>query len=112
MPIVIHVNFQWFHRVGCLPKFGSRSRNSLQYQTRQRISAASGPKCTILWDLWGRHCCLTSFFPIVNTCLRCEDIAGQSCATSSKWRFFGNLCVLYLQPAGYNTFQTCILPSH
>jgi len=28
-------------------------------------------------DMWRRYCCLTSFFPIVDTCLRCEDIARQ-----------------------------------
>jgi len=31
-------------------------------QTRQQISAASGPKFTILWGLVRRHCCLTSLF--------------------------------------------------
>jgi len=27
---------------------------------------------------WMRYYCLTSFFPIVDTCLSCEDIAPQS----------------------------------
>ena len=31
--------------------------------------------------------CLTSFFPIVDTCLSCEDIARQSCAMVPRWRF-------------------------
>ena len=31
-------------------------------QTPEPISAASGPKFTILWDMWRRYCCLTSFF--------------------------------------------------
>jgi len=31
-------------------------------------------------DIWTRYRCLTGFFPIVNTCLCCEDIARQSCA--------------------------------
>jgi len=26
-------------------------------------------------------------FPIVDTCLSCEDIAGQSCAMVPRWRF-------------------------
>ena len=38
-------------------------------------------------DMWRRYCCLTSFFPIVNTCLSCEDIARQSCAMVPRWRF-------------------------
>ena len=32
-------------------------------------------------DMRGRHCCLTSFFLIVDTCLSCEDIARQRCTT-------------------------------
>jgi len=31
-------------------------------QTNQTISAASGPKFTILWGIWRTYCCLTSFF--------------------------------------------------
>jgi len=27
------------------------------------------------------------FFPIVDTCLSCEDTARQSCAMVPKWRF-------------------------
>ena len=38
-------------------------------------------------DMWRRYCCLTSFFPIVDTCLSCEDIARQSCAMVPRWRF-------------------------
>ena len=48
-------------------------------QTRQQISAVSGSKFTILSGMWGRHCCLTSFLPIVDACLSCEDIARQTC---------------------------------
>jgi len=42
-------------------------------------------------DMWGRYCCLTSFFPIVDTCLGCEDIARQSWAMVPRWRFFGDV---------------------
>jgi len=38
-------------------------------------------------DMWRTYCCLTSFFPIVDTCLSCEDIARQSCAMVPRWRF-------------------------
>jgi len=41
-------------------------------------------------DMWRRHCCLTSFFPIVDTCLSCEDIARQSCAMVPRWQIFGS----------------------
>jgi len=40
--------------------------------------------------MWRRYCCLTSFFPIVDICLRCEDIARQICAMARKWRIFGD----------------------
>jgi len=33
---------------------------------------------------------LNKFFPIVNTCLRCEDTAQQSCAVVPRWRFFAS----------------------
>jgi len=59
-------------------------------QTPETISAASGPKFTILRDMWRRYCCLTSFFPIVETCLSCEDIVRQSCGMVPRWRFFAS----------------------
>ena len=30
---------------------------------------------------------LNKFFPIVDTCIICEDIARQSCAMVPRWRF-------------------------
>ena len=42
-----------------------------------------------------RYCCLTSFFPIVNTCLSCEDIAWQSCGIVPRWQFLAT----FLGPA-------------
>ena len=44
-------------------------------------------------DMWRRYCCLTSFFPIVDMCLSCEDIAGQSCMMVRRWQLFSDfLC--------------------
>jgi len=40
---------------------------------------------------WRRYCCLTSFFPIVDTCLSCKDIVRLSCAMVCRWRIFGNI---------------------
>jgi len=37
----------------------------------------------------------TSYFPIVDTCLSCEDIARQSCAMVPRWRFLAT----FLGPA-------------
>jgi len=39
-------------------------------------------------DQWRRYCCFTSFFPIVDMCLSCKDMARQSCAIVPRWRFF------------------------
>jgi len=39
-------------------------------------------------DMWKRYCCLTSFFPIVDKFLRCEDIVQQSCAMVPRCRLF------------------------
>jgi len=50
----------------------------------QLLEGRSSPFCG---DMYGRYCCLTSFFPIVDTCLSCEDIARQSCGMVPRWRF-------------------------
>jgi len=78
-------------------------------QTGKPISAVSGPKFTILC---GTSCCLTSFFPIVDTYLSCEDITRQSCAMVPRWQFLATFCVLCFQRAACSTFQTCILNSY
>jgi len=31
-----------------------------------------------------------NFFPIVDTCLSCEDIARQNCGMVPRWRLFGD----------------------
>jgi len=33
---------------------------------------------------------LNNFFPIVDMCLSCEDIARQSCGMVPRWRLFGD----------------------
>ena len=33
---------------------------------------------------------LKKFFPIVDTCLSCKDMARQSCAMVPRWRFFAS----------------------
>jgi len=56
-------------------------------QTGQPISAASRPKFTILWGHVEDILLLNKFFPIVGTCLSCEDTARQSYAIVPRWRF-------------------------
>ena len=59
---------------GC-PKLVNRS---------QPLVGQSSPYCG---DMWRTYCYLTGFFPNVDTCLRCKDIARQSCAMVPTWRF-------------------------
>ena len=72
----------------------AKTRNPLKFagvpQTTGSISAASGPKFTILWGHMGEILLLNSFFPIVDMCLNCEDIARQICETVRIWRLFGD----------------------
>ena len=47
-------------------------------------------------DMWRTYRCLTSFFPIVDTCLICEDIARWSCVIVPRWRFLATfLCPVF-----------------
>ena len=59
---------------GC-PKLPNRS---------QLLVGRSSPYCEDIWR------CLTTFFPIVDTCLSCKDTARQSCVTVPRWRIFGD----------------------
>jgi len=54
--------------------------------------ATSEPKFTILWRYLEDILLLNKFFfQIVDTCLSCEDIARQSCATVPRWWFLATL---------------------
>jgi len=59
-------------------------------QTPEPISAVSGQKFTILSGHVEEVLLLKKFFPIVDTCLSCEDMARQSCAMVPRWRFFAS----------------------
>jgi len=86
-----------WNMMGC-PKPANRS---------QPLVGRSSPYCK---DIGRRYCCLTMFFPIVDTCLSCEAIARQSCAMVLRWRFFAS-CISS-DRAACSTFQTCILDWH
>jgi len=90
---------------------GAKAQNPLKFagvpQPRQQISAVSAmvPRwrsSPYYEDMWRTYRCLTSFFPIVDTCLSCEDIARQSRAMVPRWRLFGS-CISNEQ------FHTCII---
>jgi len=103
-----------YTRVPC--SNAAKTRNPLKLagvpQATGPISVASGPKFTILWRHVEETLLLNNFFPIVDTCLSCEDIARQSCAMVRRWRFLHHFCVMYFQRAACIAFQTCILNSH
>ena len=94
----------------------AKTRNPLKSagvpQTNETITAASGPKFTMLWVHVEEMQLLYKFFPIGDTCLSCEDIARQSCAMVPTWRIFGEFLVLHCQQAACSTFRTCILNLH
>jgi len=69
--------------LGC-PKLTKRS---------QPLVGRSPPYCGVMWR---RYCCFISFFPIVDTCLSCEDIARKNCAMVRIWWFFASfLCPVF-----------------
>jgi len=49
------------------------------------------------------------FFPIVDTCLSCENTAQQNCAIVPRWRF---LRPVFSASRVQYTWETCILNSH
>jgi len=112
----------WTPQFGWRPLLECRAVTMLRRQTRwnyqgvpktnETISAASGPKFTILWGHVEEILLLNKFFLIVDTCLSCEDIAWQSCAMVPRWRFWQLFCVLHLQRVACSTFQTWILNLH
>ena len=73
----------------------------------QPLVGWSSPYCGNMW-----RTCLTSYFPIVDMCLSCEDIARQSCAMVPRWRFAATFLRPVFQRAACSRFQTCILNSH
>jgi len=87
----------------------AKTRNPLKFagvsQTNETISAASGPKFTILWGHVEEILLLNKFFLIVDTCLSCEDIVRQSCAMVPRLPIFGDFLVLHLQRAACTHFR-------
>jgi len=71
-----------------------RCETGLNLQGCSKLTKWSQPlvgRSSPYWeDMWRRYCCLTCFFPIVDTCLSCEDIARQSCGMVTRWRFFAS----------------------
>ena len=72
----------------------AKTRNQLKFagcpkapKLVKRSQPSVGRSSPYREDMWRRYCCLTSFFPIVDTWLRSEDIARQICGMVLRWRF-------------------------
>jgi len=69
----------------------AKTRNPLKFAGCLKLPDRSQPlvgrRSPYYEDLWRTYCCLTSLFPIVDTCLSCEDIARQICTMVPRWRF-------------------------
>jgi len=77
----------------------AKTRNPLKLAGMPKLPDRSQPlvgrSSPYYQDTWRRYCCLTIFFPIVDKCLSCEDIARQSCTMVHRCRLFGD----FLRPA-------------
>ena len=84
-------NFGWRSLLDCRAVTMPRRKSCWNLQgcpklvnQSQPLVGQSSPYCE---DMCRTYCCLTSFFPIVDTCLSWEDIARQRCAMVPRWRF-------------------------
>jgi len=91
LPLSKAAKFGWRSLLYCRAATLQKTRRPLKFgevpQTGKPSSAASRPKFTILWGHVEDILLLDKFFTIVDTCLSCEVIAGQSCAMVPRWRF-------------------------
>jgi len=90
-PVFNAAKFGWRLLVDCRAVTLPRRETSWNLQRcpklvnrSQLLVGWSSPYCEVMWRT---YCCLKIFFPIVDTCLSCEDIARQSCAMVPRWRF-------------------------
>ena len=83
-------------RVPCSNAAKTRTRWNLQGCPKQpnRSQLLVGRSLRYCEDV-GEILLSSKFFPIVDTCLSCEDIARQSCATVPRWQIFDD----FLGPA-------------
>ena len=93
-PLFNAAKFGWRPLVEChaimLPRRETRWNLQGCPKLTNRSQPLVGQSSPYYQDMWRRYWCLTSFFPIVDTCLSCEDTGRQSCAMVPKWRFFAS----------------------
>ena len=85
------LQFGWRRLLECHAVTLPRRETRWNYLGRPKLTKRSQPlvgrSSPYCGDMLRRYCCLTSFFPIVDTCLSCEDMARQRCAMVPRWRF-------------------------
>ena len=83
-PLFNAAKFGWHPLLECRAVTLPRRETRWNLHGSQTLVGRSSPYYE---DMWSRYRCLTIFFPIVDTCLSCEDTARQSCVMVPKWRF-------------------------
>ena len=72
----------------------AKARKALKFDWCPKLTKRSlplvGRSSSYCADRWRRYRCLTSFLPIIDKCLSCEDSARQSCAMVRRWRLFAS----------------------
>ena len=113
-----------YTRVPC--SNAAKTPNPLKFagvpQTNETISAASGPKFTILWGHVEAILLLNNFFSDCRYMPYLQRYSPTNLCDGAHMAIFGDffascICsepraVLYLQRAACSTFQICILNSH
>ena len=98
-PLFNATKFGWRPLLECRAVTLARRETSWNLRGCPKLTKRPEPlvgRCSLYCkDMWGRYCCLTSFLPIVDTCLSCKDIAWQSCGMVPRWRFLAT----FLGPA-------------
>jgi len=98
-PLFNAARFGWCPLLECraltLPRRQTRWNLHGCYKLSNRSQPLVGRSSPYCENMCRRYCCLTTFFPILDTCFSCEDIAQQSCAMVPIWQIFGD----FLGPA-------------
>jgi len=97
-PLFNAAKFGWFRllewRAVMLPRRKTHWNLQGCFKLDNRSQLLVGQNSPYCEDV-GETLLFNKFFPIVDTCLSCEDIARQSCAMVPRWQFFGD----FLGPA-------------
>jgi len=93
-PLFNAAKFGWHPTLECRAVMLPRRETHWNLQGCPKLANRSQPLVGLsspyYEGMWRTYCCLTGFFPIVDTCLSCEDIARQICGMVPRWRLFGD----------------------